>query len=149
LIYYILLLILDVAANGEIERCNEDRQVMEDNYNTSQKELKKSSAFVDNLQASVQELQQSKDDMISHITDNHYEIEMLEEEIKSLKSKSNLLSSSSAKAISPVEESAVKVFRSTAAEEPDHIATDFIPQPSRHQEHLFPGLYRAQLQIDR
>jgi predicted nuclease with TOPRIM domain len=96
----------------------------------------------------MKEVESSKEDLVSQITDSNYEVQQLKDEISLLEEENSLLKDdyyvqTPEKAIhvlksehSPeIQPPPDKVMRSTVAEEPDYMAQDFVPEPL-----LFPGV---------
>lgn len=138
----------NVAANDEVDRSNKDYQALLQQYNTSQKDIKKSNKVVHTLRAQIDELESSNEHFASRVADSVREVQFLKNENKSLKEsnlqlKENYCAQTPEKNVLKSEHYSpeqqlfpdVKVLRSTVAEEPDHTAEHVL------QETMFPGMY--------
>jgi len=160
------------AANAEVDRSNRNCQELQVQYDTSQKELRKSNQILQGLQESYDHIQNDLHTSNAHIqelrtkltasdaqieamttqfNDVNYELQLLSDDVNALTEENTRLHRDLAEipgnhsVIKSDSESlpAVKVMRSTVAEEPDQAAENFAPT-SVHSEPLFPGVHTKQ-----
>lgn len=142
---------LIVAANNEINRSNIDYQDLNEQFNESQKQLKKSANLVESLQAQLSAMESSNDVLVSQVSNASNDSQILRDKIILLKKANTRLKeeyfgvTTPEKAIlKPGNHSpellhpCVEVLRSTVAAEPDQVAHNFVEEPI-YSEPLFPG----------